>query len=108
MLTGDKVDTATNIAYGCSLFSTDMKLFKLTAKTEGITLGGIDPVSGHANETLPTRKSLKDKLSEYLKVVYKSEVPCGLVVDTYVLTMAMPDKIGHRKIKGSFLMNFGF
>lgn len=40
VLTGDKVDTATNIAYGCSLFSTDMKLFTLTAKTEGIALGG--------------------------------------------------------------------
>lgn len=57
MLTGDKVDTAINIGYSCSLLSAEMELIRLC---------GEDGVMEHDDEKVPTKEAITQAMNNQL------------------------------------------
>ena len=80
MLTGDKVDTAINIGYSCSLLDTNMTLLRAC---------GEDGEMEVDNEKIPTDTAITAKISELLARAKEGDNQKALVVDTAALSAIM-------------------
>lgn len=87
VLTGDKVDTAINIAHSCQLLSTEMRLLRLCGEDGELPLD---------KEKVPFKTGMEEKLRALIQVATTTEtsyfaknlVPSqqALVIDTYALS----------------------
>lgn len=93
ILTGDKVDTAVNIGYACSLLTTTMNIYYVTADQNGQMLmsknqdddDDIDPkrlTSKHVEKRL---NQILDEMVQNLTTFEHKKKECALIVDTYSL-----------------------
>lgn len=76
MLTGDKVDTAINIGYSCSLLSTDMTLLRVCGEDGDMELDA---------EKVPVKSSVEARMKLMLAQAQQDTAPQALIVDTYAL-----------------------
>mmetsp|Transcript_15420 Transcript_15420/g.30739 ORF Transcript_15420/g.30739 Transcript_15420/m.30739 type:complete len:1231 (+) Transcript_15420:239-3931(+) len=80
MLTGDKVDTAINIGYSCSLLDTGMTLLRAC---------GEDGEMEVDHDKIPTDAAITRKISELLAQAREGDNEKALVVDTSALSAIM-------------------
>ncbi|KAF8019188.1 hypothetical protein BT93_G0005 [Corymbia citriodora subsp. variegata] len=92
MLTGDKIETAINIAYACELTSNDMKQFIISSETDSIReveeRGDRDEIARVMKEEV--RKELSKSLKEAQHCIRSASDPkLTLVIDGKCLTYAL-------------------
>ncbi|GMH62366.1 hypothetical protein TrST_g13763 [Triparma strigata] len=80
MLTGDKVDTAINIGYSCSLLDTGMTLLRACGEDNEMDLD---------HDKVPTEPAIMKKIDELLAVAREGDNEKALVVDTAALSAIM-------------------
>ncbi|GMH85294.1 hypothetical protein TL16_g10184 [Triparma laevis f. inornata] len=80
MLTGDKVDTAINIGYSCSLLDTGMTLLRAC---------GEDNLMELDYDKVPTEAAIMAKIDELLALAKEGDDEKALVVDTSALSAIM-------------------
>ena len=82
MLTGDKVDTAINIGFSCSLLDTSMTLLRACGEDGDMELD---------HDKVPTEPSIVSKLRELHRAAetHSDEKECALIVDTSALSAIM-------------------
>lgn len=86
VLTGDKVDTAVNIGFACSLLTNEMNLFYLTTDQPEIEI----------EDHIPTRLSVTALIQEKIKEIGSMSLnkESAVIIDTGVLESIMENDLG--------------
>jgi magnesium-transporting ATPase (P-type) len=112
MLTGDKVDTAINIGYSCSLLSTEMTILRLCGEDGHMALD-VEKVRSQEmrlSEALrqgtyvgcaqvPLKDSIEAEMSKILATAEADDKPVALVVDTYALSAILKYELNELLLK---------
>ena len=81
MLTGDKVDTAINIGFSCSLLTTDMELLRLVADDGDMALD---------EERVPVQDAIENAFTQLLSG--RTHQERALVVDLSLIHISEPTR----------------